>query len=160
MQHDDLVRAVSAAIMFGFGLAGHGLGDHWVQTSAQAGKKALDAGAARAVAVWHCAKHVLTWTATVALFVAVAGWWLHLPLRPGWVVAGLAVNAGTHFVADLRTPLRWLAARVGRAGYIDQVAVLRPAGAQTVGPGTGLFHLDQSLHVACLAVAALVMVGP
>lgn len=161
MQHDDIVRAITAALAFGFMLAGHYLGDQWVQTSGQACKKALDAPGGRATALWHCAKHVLTWTATTTGFFLAAAWWLDLPVRPGWLLAGMAVNAGTHFIADLRTPLRWLAEKVSLGGYIAHAVITRNDGTvEQTGPGTGLFHLDQSFHIAVLAIAALVIAGP
>lgn len=159
MPYDDLVRAVTTAAAFAAMLAGHYIGDQWVQTSSQACKKALD-GNGRACAVWHCAKHVITWTAVTVLFLAAAGWWLHLPLRPGWLVAGIVVNAVTHFVADLRTPLLWLGRLLGRSQYLTYAQVMRPAGADRYGPGTAVFELDQSWHIAWLLVAALLVAGP
>ena len=158
--HDvDQVRAITFAVAFGAQLAGHYVGDHWIQTGGQAGKKSL-AGNGRGCALWHCAKHVTTWTATVTAFLSLAGWWLHLPLHPWWVAAGMAVNAVTHFVADLRTPLVWLGRLLGRGGYIDFVHVARPASAdEATGPGTALFHLDQSWHIAWLFVASLLIAG-
>jgi hypothetical protein len=157
---DTAARAIVALVAFAFGLAGHYLGDHWVQTGCQAGKKALNGAETKACALWNCAKHVLTWTATVTMFIAGAGWWLHLPLRPGWLAAGITLNAVTHFVADLRTPLIWLARLLGRGGYIDHVNVQRASGVESTGPGTAIFELDQSWHIAWLAISALVIAGP
>src|SRR6185369_9626725 len=124
MQYDDLVRAATAAFAFGAMLAGHYVGDQWIQTSGQACKKALDGAGGNACALWHCAKHVITWTATTVVFLAGGGWWLHLPFKPGWLAAGIAVNMVTHFVADLRTPLIWLARLLGRGGYIEHAQVV------------------------------------
>ncbi|GIE83012.1 hypothetical protein Aph02nite_89620 [Actinoplanes philippinensis] len=161
MQDEDLVRAVTAAVAFAVMLAGHYIGDHWVQTSGQAYGKGLDnEGCVRSVALWHCAKHVMSWTATTTIFLLGAGWWLRLPLEPGWLVAGIALNAVTHFVADLRTPLIRLGRLLGRGGYLDHVGVVRPSGAATSGPGTGLFELDQAWHIGWLAVSALLIAGP
>ena len=160
MQYDDLVRAATAAFAFGAMLAGHYVGDQWIQTSGQACKKALDGVGGNACALWHCAKHVITWTATTVVFLAGGGWWLHLPFKPGWLAAGIAVNMVTHFVADLRTPLIWLARLLGRGGYIEHAQVVRPGGVQGTGPGTAVFHLDQSWHIAWLLVAALLVAGP
>lgn len=160
MQHDDLARAVTAAIAFCAMLAGHYIGDQWLQTSGQACKKAWDCGESHVAAMWACVRHVLTWSATSVTFLAAASWWLHLPLRPGWLCAGVALNAVTHFVIDLRTPLIWLAQLVGRGGYIEHIQVVRPAGAERTGPGTAVFHLDQAAHIAILALAAALIVGP
>jgi Protein of unknown function (DUF3307) len=160
MQYDDLVRAATAAIAFGAQLAGHYIGDQWIQTNGQACKKALDGPERRAVAMWHCAKHVITWAATVTAFLSGAGLWLHLPLKPGWLAAGIAVNVITHFIADLRTPLIWIGQLLGRGSYIEHSQVMRPDGAQKTGPGTAIFHLDQSWHIAWLLVASLLIAGP
>jgi len=160
MQYDDLVRATTAAFAFGAQLAGHYIGDQWLQTSGQACKKALDGPERCAVAMWHCAKHVIIWSATVAGFLAAGAWWLHLPLKPSWLAVGIAVNVVTHFVADLRTPLIRLARLAGRGSYIEHSQVLRPDGAQKTGPGTAIFHLDQSWHIAWLLVASLLIAGP
>lgn len=161
MQYDDQIRALTVAVVFAAQLAGHYVGDHWVQTCAQACKKPLDAGEAAGCALWSCAKHVLTWTATIVVFAAGAVWWLNLSVRPGWVAASVVINAVTHFVIDLRTPMIWVAEHVfNRAGYIDHVQVVRPVGAERTGPGTAVFHLDQAAHIAVLFVGALVAAGP
>jgi len=159
--HDiDTIRAITTLVAFAFGLAGHYVGDHWLQTHEQACKKGLNGGNGRMCAMWNCAKHVITWSAAVTVFIAAAGWWLHLPLRPGWLAAGMALNAVTHFVADLRTPLLWLGRRLGRGRYLDYGNVVRSSGTAEGGPGTAAFHLDQAWHIAWLAVSALVMAGP
>ncbi|MBO3742558.1 transcriptional regulator [Actinoplanes flavus] len=161
MQHEDLVRAVVAAVAFGVMLAGHYIGDHWAQTSGQAYGKGLDAaGCVRSTAMRHCAGHVASWTLTTTVFLLGAAWWLKLPLEPGWLAAGVGLNAVTHFIADLRTPLIRLGRLLGRGGYIDQVGVVRPAGHTNSGPGTGLFELDQAWHIGWLAVSALIIAGP
>ncbi|WP_285551698.1 hypothetical protein [Actinoplanes regularis] len=161
MQQEDLVRAATAAVAFGVMLAGHYIGDHWVQTDGQAHGKGLDnAGCDRSVALWHCAKHVASWTLTTSVFLLAAGWWLRLPFQTGWLVAGITVNAVTHFVADLRTPLIRLGRLLGRGGYLDHVRVVRPSGPASSGPGTALFELDQAWHIGWLAVSALLIAGP
>lgn len=159
MQHEDLTYAVTASVAFYTMLAGHYFGDQWAQTSGQASKKALNGPETAPVAVWHCAKHVITWSISTMVFLLVACWWLQLPLRPSWLAAGIAVNAVSHFVADLRTPLIWLARLMRHDGYIEFAQVMRPSGAQKTGPGTGLFHLDQAWHVAWLVPASLLIAG-
>ncbi len=156
----DLLPAVTAVVAYIGMLSGHGIGDHWIQTSEQACKKALDSDETTGCSMRHCAKHVASWTAVTTAFVLAACWWLRLPLEPGWVAAGMTVNATTHFVADLRTPLVWLATRLGRGGYVDFVQVVRPARADQYGPGTAVFHLDQSWHKAWMLPAALLTAGP
>ncbi|HEX8347434.1 MAG TPA: transcriptional regulator [Actinoplanes sp.] len=151
MPYDDLVRAATAAVVFAVLYAGHMVGDHWTQTQHQSTCKALGVGGRSVwVAHWNCAKHVVTYTATQVVLLALAGWWLNLPLRPWWVVAGLAVSAVTHYVADLRVPLRWICERVGRIGFY-----------RLAGNGlNGAYLLDQSWHIGWLAVAALLIAGP
>lgn len=152
MPYDDLVRAATAAVAFLALYAGHMVGDHWTQTQHQSTHKALGAGRPVWLAHWNCAKHVTTYTATQAVLLVLAGWWLNLPLRPGWVAAGLAASAVTHYVADLRTPLRWLADRLGpgKASFYR----LADHGLN------GAYLLDQSWHIGWLAVAALLVAGP
>ncbi|MEW2474594.1 DUF3307 domain-containing protein [Micromonospora gifhornensis] len=118
--------------------AAHQVGDHWIQTQHQADCKGQPGWSGRLA----CAAHVATYTATavVALAaVAVATGW-----RPAVVplLAGLAVSAVTHYIADRRTPLRWLADRLGK----------NPAWLER---GGGLYALDQSWHVGWLFIAAL-----
>lgn len=160
MDIENVTRALTAAVAFVALFSAHYLGDQWLQTSGQACKKSLEGGGSALVAHWHCAKHVLTYTAGgAALLMAVAAW-LGLPLRPGWVIAGLTLNAITHYVADLRAPLRWLAVKIGQRGYIEHVTVQRPAGPADTGPGTALFHLDQAWHFVWLLPAAALIAGP
>lgn len=160
METIDLVRAAVSATAFAALYAGHYLGDQWAQTAAQACKKSLDRpGARTAEAHWHCFKHVFTYTlGGLALFL-LAAVWLGLPVRPGWLAAGLAVNAISHYIVDLRTPLFWLAKKVGRMGYIEHCQVVRPTGAEKVGPGTGSFHLDQAWHFIWIFFSALLIAG-
>lgn len=78
--------------------AAHHVGDYWVQTDHQAKHK----GDAGAEGVRQCYLHVLTYTATQAVFLSalalVSGW------QPGaWAyVLALLVSASTHYVADRR----------------------------------------------------------
>lgn len=131
-----VLAAVSAAYT-----AGHWAGDYWVQHEWQAVGKAAPGWPGRRA----CATHVATYTATLAL----AWWWLALPLSPAWIAAGLAVSAVTHYAADRRRPLRWLAARVGKLAHHD------------LGEGlaTGAACLDQAWHWWWLFAAALITAG-
>jgi hypothetical protein len=132
--------AVFAALM-----AGHEIGDYWVQTSEQAAAKGGPGWPGRRA----CAAHVATYTLTLAAMLGLAWWWLRLPLSAGWVAAGLAVSAATHYFADRRTPLRRFADRVGSGKF------------WTVGEGlaTGQGLLDQAWHWGWLFVAALLATG-
>lgn len=160
MDPENVTRAIIAAVAFVSLLAAHYGGDQWVQTSDQAGKKSLDRpGVDKRDAHWHCAKHVATYTATGVAFFLMASLWLDLPVRPGWAVAGFALNAATHYLVDLRTPLLWIARKLGRMGYIDHCQVVRPSGPEKSGPGTGMFHLDQAWHFMWMLPSALLIAG-
>ncbi|MFF3867328.1 DUF3307 domain-containing protein [Micromonospora sp. NPDC001898] len=118
----------------------HQVADHWVQTQHQADHKGLPGWAGR----WACAAHVATYTVTAVLALAA------LAAATGWrpevvpLLAGLAVSAVSHYIADRRTPLRWLADRLGKdPAWLEH--------------GGGMYALDQSWHIGFLFVAALVI---
>lgn len=77
------------------------------------------------------------------------------------LLAGSGINAITHLVIDKRQPLLWLAARAGKGGYVEHCTVVRhidedgTARAEDSGPGTAAFELDQALHRAVGAIAAV-----
>jgi hypothetical protein len=123
-----VTAAVFAAVSAAYA-AGHWAGDYWVQTHRQACAKSGPGWAGRRA----CAVHVATYTLTLAACLAVAGWRLGLPLSPGWTAAGLGVSAVTHYAADRRRQLRWLA--------------------------TGAAHLDQAWHWWWLFAAAPITTG-
>lgn len=138
--------AVVFAAVFAAYAAGHPVGDYWVQTNGQAAAKALPGWAGRRA----CAAHVATYTATLAACLALAWCMLGLPLRPGPVVAGLAVSAVSHYFADRRRPLQHLAALIpGKLGF------------WRTGDGlaSGAAHLDQAWHWWWLFAAALITAG-
>jgi hypothetical protein len=143
---------VSAALT-----AAHEVGDQWVQTHHQACTKGRPGWAGRRA----CAAHVATYTATGALAALVASRRLNVPLRPAQLAAGLVLNAASHYVADRREPLRKLARLARRSNYLTSVTVVRQKGeeAEDAGPGTALFHLDQSWHYGWIFIAALVAAG-
>lgn len=140
---------MSAAVVFGavFGayLAGHKVADYWIQTSAQALGKGGPGWAGRRA----CAAHVATYTLTLAGCLALAAWWLALPVRPGWAATGLAVSAVTHYFADRRKPLARLAEATGKGAFWRSGE----------GLASGAAHLDQSWHWWWLFAAALITAG-
>ena len=137
--------AVFAAVAIAL-LAGHQLGDYWVQTNGQAMGKALPGWPGRRA----CAAHVTTYTLTLLVTLSLAWWWLRLPLSAGWVTAGLAVSAVTHYFADRRKPLERVARMIpGKIGFYK-------AGE---GLATGAALLDQAWHWGWLFLAALVITG-
>lgn len=135
-------RAARFAATFAGLYAAHMVADHWVQTDQQActkGKPGWDGRLA-------CAQHVATYTA-VAMLTAV-GLNRALKLGLGWrgIAAGQAISAVTHYWADRRVPLERLADVTGHGDFYRRGEHL----------GRGSYALDQSWHIGCLAVAALV----
>lgn len=134
------VGAVFAALF-----VAHQVADHWVQTQHQADTKGTAGWSGRLA----CAAHVATYTATALVAVLALAWRTGLQLAPGALMAGLAVSAITHYLADRRVPLRAIADRVG-AGLFYRV---------NDGGMNGAYLLDQSWHIGWLFVAALVIGG-
>lgn len=134
-------------------LAGHDIGDYFIQrdTDAKAKGKAGPEGAAA------CARHVASYTTVQALALYGANRYLRLGI--GWrrAAAGLALSAGTHYLAD-RCAGHW--ADTGPAAPI-LVRALHAAGKQewlTRDPSAGPL-VDQAWHRAWIAVAAAVAAG-
>lgn len=130
--------------------AGHTVGDIWLQTDRQAVTKGSPGGRLA------CLRHVATLTLSLGLAlgaaVAVTGIRPHLAA----VLGALAVNAVTHYVADRRTPLAWLAELIGK-GPFWRLGEPREGHDDNVTTGTGAFHMDQAFHVAWLFIAALII---
>lgn len=127
--------------------AAHEVGDHWVQTHAQACGK----GAAGWTGRFLCAKHVATLAVTklvaLALVAAVTG----LEVNPFAVAAALLVDGVSHYWADRRTTLEALADKIAGKGDF-----YRFGDGSAAPTGTGAYALDQSWHVGWLLVAALI----
>ncbi len=142
--------------------AGHHVGDYWVQTDHQAQHK----GAPGAEGRQECLKHVLTYTATQAVFLAASA--MVTGKRPslGRAALALGISAVTHYAADRRDHglMVKLAKRIpGKAAFL-KLGVPRPlvANASTTTSGldlkpvpldnpslgTGAWALDQSWHIA------------
>jgi hypothetical protein len=95
--------------------AAHHVGDYWVQRDVDAKHKG-DAGSTGRL---HCLLHVLSYLATQTIFlmilVAVTG----VRMEPVAILPGLAVSGITHYIADRRTPLVWLASKIpGKAEFL------------------------------------------
>jgi hypothetical protein len=140
-----MTAALIFAVAFGSYVAGHQVADYWVQTGAQAMRKGLPGWAGRRA----CAAHVVTYTLTLAVFLALAAWVLALPVSPVAAAAGLFVSAVTHYFADRRAPLARLAGRLGKSDFWN-------AGE---GLASGAAHLDQSWHWLWIFAAALITAG-
>jgi hypothetical protein len=135
------MAATFAAIWIALYVA-HVVADHWVQTEFQARHKGEDSWRGRSAA----GRHVATYTLVAGLTVALIAWRLGLALDPVRVGLGLSVSALSHFWLDRRWTVTRLAVLAGHRPLHD-----------LGGPLGGAYLLDQSSHVACLLVAALVI---
>jgi hypothetical protein len=133
--------AVFAAV-FAALFAGHHLGDHVFQTHRQAtGKVGPGWPAWRAMA-----GHLAGYHACQA--VALAGLWaVGVPLTGGGAAAALGFSAASHAFIDRRWPVRGLLRLLGSA----------PFAARAGGGINGMYLADQSLHVGCLYLSALLL---
>ena len=142
------------AVTFVAVYAAHQVGDHWLQTPTQAMTKGGTGWAARAACARHVAALAAVKAAALLAAFAVAG----LPMRPGWWVAGLGVDAASHYWADRRSTLRALAAVFGpgKAAFFD-LGAPRPGRDDNPTLGTGAYALDQPWHIGWLFIAALII---
>lgn len=142
--------SITAAAEFGVVLptflVAHSVADHWVQSDADAAAKGGHDRAARIA----CARHVATYTLTLAVALTTAAVVLGVAVSILGAVVGLALNAAAHYWADRRDPLRRLAEATGKGKFWQ-------LGAGHLG--SGAYALDQSWHVGCLWVAALLTVA-
>lgn len=119
------------------------VGDFWVQTDCQAMNKGKPGWIGRLACGRHVAGYVATQLLAVVLVGAVAG--------HGWglsgLVWGLAASGATHYWADRRRPLLWLAVRLRKGEFYHQGE----------GLGRGSFHLDQAWHHGWELVAAVLI---
>jgi hypothetical protein len=134
----SLVFVVSLVVL----VVAHQVGDHVVQTDAQAaGKTGAGWPAARAMA-----GHLVTYHACAVLLLLATFGWLRLPLAVTAMVAGLAFSAATHALLDRRWPVRAIL-------HANRAAAF----AATTGPVCGMYAADQALHYLALLVSALLI---
>ncbi|WP_433015092.1 DUF3307 domain-containing protein [Kribbella sp. CA-294648] len=147
----DTTAGVTFAAVFAALWVAHNLGDQWIQTHHQAMHK----GKRSRVGSLACLRHVVSYTVTTVAFTALV-WVLPLGLEisAGGFVAGQIVSAVTHYWADRRFTLASLIRIAGKREYAA-LGVPRERHNDNPCVGTGAFHLDQSFHVLCLFVAAL-----
>lgn len=141
--------AVRATAAYAALTASHEVADHWGQVD----RDAVAKGRPGREGIIACARHVATYTATQAIALYAADRVLGLGLNRKRALAGLAISAVTHYVAD-RQGGHWrdeqprgivkLAARTGHAGWLQR------------DPGAG-YLMDQSWHKGWIGVAALVI---
>lgn len=138
-----LTTAVTFAVVYAALHAAHHVADHWVQTHHQA----IGKGAPGWTGRLHCAAHVASYLLTCFTFIAVAALVLGIDLElfgPGMGI-GMALNGITHYIADRRAPLLWMARHTGHAEFVN-----------TCGPEAA-YKMDQSWHVAWLFASALLI---
>lgn len=134
--------------------ASHHVADHWAQSNHQASGKGGAGWPGRRACAGHVAGHMLVSVICLASLGIIG---IHPGI--GTVAIGLGIIAATHYWADRRAPLHRLAALFGKAGFVAGCTVIRKPGSAPAetGPGTGLYALDQSFHIAWLFVSALAM---
>jgi hypothetical protein len=136
------VTAAVTAASFVALFAGHQIGDHVVQSNADAAAKGaptaelLSAGVHAWTGWPACARHVVTYALTQAAALALIA--VVTPLRWSSAAAALAVSAGTHAVIDRRWIVR-LMIQAKRCQDWREAPYL----------------IDQSLHMGALLVAAV-----
>jgi hypothetical protein len=120
----------------------HNLADYWAQTTHQAANKGRHGDVhENAVGRRACLAHVAVYTVSGTLAVCVTNKILNLDATWRGMLTGQLISAASHYFADRRHTLRALAHRTGRGRFYDNGG----------GP-----MLDQSWHMAWLAIAALV----
>ncbi|MFF5028562.1 DUF3307 domain-containing protein [Streptomyces collinus] len=146
-----MAAATFAAVFVALYVA-HSVGDHWVQSSHQAAYKGRPGWVGRLADARHVA--TLTLTKLAALLPVV--WLLDLCLSVLGIVAGLGVDAVTHWWADRRSTLAWLAKVTGK-GEFYRLGAPRAGRDDNPHIGTGAYALDQSFHHLWMLVAALII---
>jgi hypothetical protein len=138
--------------VFGALYAAHQVADHWVQTQWQADHKGQPGWLGRAA----CLGHVVSYTTAAIVALGLLTW------RTGWhptewrYHTGIMVSAVTHYAADRRGPLRWLADRTGSRVFY-RLGTPREGRDDNPTLGTGAYALDQSWHIGWLFIAALII---
>jgi hypothetical protein len=138
------VSAIVFAVSFIALYAGHMVGDFLAQTHAQSLGKAQPHGWLPPM-LGHLAGYG---TAQVAALLAVF-WTTGVHTSPNGMLAGIGFSLLTHGFIDRRWPVKWLLEHTGSKEF----AALASRGVN------GMYLADQSLHVGCLFVAALIMGG-
>lgn len=124
---------------------GHMLGDHVVQTDHQAAHKS-----GPGLLGWGALlTHVGTYGLTQTLALSAAGVVLDVPATGLGVTLGVAFSMATHGFIDRRWPVQWLCRHTGSEAF-----------GKLAGHGlNGAYLVDQTLHIACLFVSALLIAG-
>ncbi|WP_405797730.1 transcriptional regulator [Streptomyces sp. NBC_01506] len=153
------MAAATFAAVFVALYVGHSVGDHWVQSSCQAADKGKPGWVGRLAD----ARHVLGLTLTKAVALLLVVFLLDLRVSALGLVLGFAVDAVTHWWADRRSTLAWLARVTGKGEFYRLGTPAHPAAPATAEGGyaptlgTGAYALDQSFHHVWLLVGALII---
>ncbi|KJY36238.1 DUF3307 domain-containing protein [Streptomyces katrae] len=153
------MNAATFAAVFAALYVAHSVGDHWVQTSRQS----ADKGKAGWTGRLADARHVATLTATKLALLLPVALLLGLELSVLGLAVGLGVDAVTHWWADRRSTLAWLAKVAGQTEFYQLGTGAHPLhpvtaeGTPATHLGTGAYALDQSFHHLWLLVAALLI---
>ncbi|PNE41614.1 transcriptional regulator [Streptomyces noursei] len=152
---DASTFAATFAILY----VAHSVGDHWVQTSCQSADKGKPGWTGRLADT----RHVATLTVTkLALLLPVAAL-LDLRFSVLGLVLGLGVDAVTHWWADRRSTLAWLAKVTDKTEFYSLGTANHSAHPVTAGGkpaahlGTGAYALDQAFHHLWLLIAAVLI---
>ena len=138
---------------------GHSVGDHWVQTQKQSDDKGRPGWVGRLADT----RHVLGLTITKGIALVPVVMLLDLQVSVLGVTAGLLLDAVTHWWADRRSTLAWLAGVTGKTEFYGLATPAHEAhpvtakGGYAPTLGTGAYALDQSFHHLWLLVAALII---
>ncbi|MFD8516566.1 hypothetical protein ACFV27_37180 [Streptomyces antimycoticus] len=143
-------RAARTAAVLGIVDHVHTWADYWGQRDKDAQAKGLPGREGRTA----CARHVASHTAHLGVALLTANQLLDLNIKPKRLAAGLAIAAGTHYLAD-RSGGHWkdtepstflvrAAHRLGKQGWIQNDP--------TAGP-----HLDQAWHRAWHLLVATII---
>jgi hypothetical protein len=144
--------AAAFSAVFAALFVGHSVGDHWLQTLYQATVKGSRGAAGRLA----CLRHVITLTLTkMTALILVAGV-TGLTIHAAYAAAGLLLDAASHYWADRRTTLAWLAERTGH-GEFWRLGQPRPGTDDAPHMGTGSYAMDQSWHHGWLLIAAAIV---
>lgn len=116
---------------------GHLLGDFMIQQHSWSSHKAERTLRGQ----MHMAAHVLSYTAACWAAVYAAVYIEGLDVGHGAIAAGMLVNAATHWVLDLRSPLERIVRATGHGGWFDN-------------DPRAMFIYDQVVHVIILILIA------
>ena len=150
MDAEALQALVTFAAVYAALDAGHAAGDNWMQTDDQAANKDKPGWFGH----WNCLKHVLGYGATQLAALGVVVLVLDLRVSPMWLAIGMTLNLVTHYVADRRAPLVWLAERLPVRKFVH-LGEVRPGTDDQPHLGTGQHALDQSLHKCAFFATAV-----